>query len=247
VTVRAGDYASVESMRAALAGAGTAVVISAPVKEGTDRLALHANAIAAARAAGVRRVLYTSVVGHDTAADTLFAPFHAVNRRTERALRESGLAWTVLRNGLYLELDVGHIVAAGPDGVYANPGGAGRAPYITIDEIAFATAKAAFDDGLAGRVLNVTGECLPQSELVRIANETFGLAVRYETMSDEACIAKFRRLMPERGEGVARMLTGCFQCIRTGAFDVPSDYAAAAGRPAKPLREMMEDVRRSRA
>jgi hypothetical protein len=39
------------------------------------------------------------------------------------------------------------------------------------------------------------------------------------------------------------MLTGCFQCIRIGAFDVPSDYEAAAGRPVKSVRAMMEDCR----
>jgi hypothetical protein len=39
------------------------------------------------------------------------------------------------------------------------------------------------------------------------------------------------------------MLTGCFQCVRAGAFEVESDYLAAAGRPAKSVREMMEDCR----
>jgi NAD(P)H dehydrogenase (quinone) len=241
---RTGDYASVEAMTAALRGVDSVVMISAPAVAGSDRLALHRNVIEAARRAGARSVLYTSVVGKETAADTKFAPFHAVNRDTESALRDSGLPWIIARNGLYLELDLRHIVnAASGSGVYANPGGNGRAPYITIKELAYATARLAANPGHTGRVYNLISECHTQAELVALANEVFGLSVRYGPMTDEACIAHFARLMPERGEAVARMLTGCFQCIRIGAFDVASDYAAAAGRPAKTVREMMSDCR----
>jgi NAD(P)H dehydrogenase (quinone) len=243
VTLRAGDYHAPGSLATALAGVDTAVLISAPVVPGSDRVALHRNVIAAARAAGVGRVIYTSVVGHGDAEHTLFAPTQQANRRSEAELRGSGLGWTILRNGLYLELDVAHVLAAGPAGVYANPGGDGRAPYITIDELAFATAQVALGDGHAGRTYNLAGECLSQRELVERVNEVFGLAVRYEAIDDEAWIEKFRRLRPERGEGVARMLTGCFQCIREGIFDVPSDYETAAGRPPKTVRAMLEELR----
>ena len=116
--------------------------------------------------------------------------------------------------------------------MYSNPGGEGRAAYITIDELATATARVALTPGdHQGQTYNLVSECLTQAELVAMANQVFGLNVRYQPISDEASSEKFRRLMPARGEAVARMLTGCFQCIRKGAFDVPSDYAAAAGRP----------------
>jgi NAD(P)H dehydrogenase (quinone) len=249
LVARAGDYESVASMTAALAGADTVVMISAPVAGGSDRERLHRNVIAAARAAGARTVVYTSVVGNGREAGTLFEPTQRVNRQAEADLRDSGLGWVVLRNGLYLELDLAHIIAADAEGgVYTNPGGDGRAPYVTIDEIAVATAAVARRArALEGRTLNVVAQCHTQAELVAMANEVFGLRVRYETISDEACIAKFSRLMAHRGEAVARMLTGCFQCIRAGAFDVPSDFAEAAGRPPRSVRQMMEDVKRRRA
>ena len=85
----------------------------------------------------------------------------------------------------------------------------------------------------SGQIYNITSENLTQAELLGLACEIFGLDVRYEVMSDEACIQKFRTLMPERGEAVAHMLTGCFQSIRAGAFDVPSHFREAAGRPAE--------------
>lgn len=245
---RRGDYGSVPAMQAALAGADTLLMISAPVVGNTDRLALHRNVIEAARRTGVSTVIYTSVIGGPGVEDTLFYPSHLVNRQTEEALRESELGWIIARNGLYMELDLEHIIRAETEGVYTNPGGNGRAPYITIPEIAYACARLASDPAPhRGRVYNIVGQCATQAQLVALANEAFGLHVRYETISDEANIEKFRRLMPERGEAVARMLTGCFQCIREGAFDVPSDYEAAAGRKPKSLREMMDQCRQRRA
>lgn len=243
---RAGDYQSVASMTAALAGMSTVVMISAPVTPDTDRLALHRNVIEAAHQAGVCTLLYTSVVGNGREEGTLFYPAQQVNRQTETGLRDSGMNWIIARNGLYLELDLEHIIAAGAEGLYRNPAGEGRAPYITIDELAYGLARLATTAGRVGRIYNLVGGCYTQAELVAMANEVFGLQVRYEPMSDEECIERFLHLMPQRGEAVARMLTGCFQCIRKGAMEVPSDFEAATGRPARSLRQMMEDCRDKR-
>jgi NAD(P)H dehydrogenase (quinone) len=192
--------------------------------------------------AGVRRVLFTSVIGNGREMDTLFGPTQRVNRQTESDLQASGLEWVIGRNGLYLELDLIQMRKAGETGVYSNPAGEGRCPYITIDEIACAYARLAVDGQQAGQIYNITSENLTQAELLGLAAEIFGLEVRYEALSDEDCIAKFRKLMPERGEAVAHMLTGCFQSIRAGAFDVPSHFREAAGRPPKTVRQMLEGL-----
>lgn len=242
ITTRQGDYGSVAGMAAALAGIDTLVMISAPVAGGSDRVALHRNVIGAARQAGVRRVLFTSVIGNGREMGTLFAPTQQVNRQAEADLQASGLEWVIGRNGLYLELDLIQMRKAAETGVYSNPAGSGRCPYLTIDEIAYAFARLAVDGQQAGQIYNITSENLTQAELLGLACGIFGLDVRYEAMSDEACIDKFRTLMPERGEAVARMLTGCFQSIRAGAFDVPSHFREAAGRPPKTMRQMLEGL-----
>jgi NAD(P)H dehydrogenase (quinone) len=218
------------------------------VKMDTDRMALHRNAVEGARRADVKTTLYTSVIGTTGAQGTLFEPMYAINRQTEALLAASGMQWIAARNGLYMELDLEHIIraAAGP-GVYRNPGGDGRAPYITIDELAYGAARLISGDQPRNRVYNLVGECATQADLVALANQAFGFHVRYESESDEACIAKFLQLMPERGEPVARMLTGCFQCIRNGAFEVPSEFEAATGRPCRSLRQMMDDCKGKRA
>ena len=173
---------------------------------------------------------------------TAFGPTQQVNRQTEQDLQVSGLEWIIGRNALYLELDLIQMRRAHATGLYTNPAGEGRCPYLTIDEIACAYARLVADDARTGQICNITGETLTQADLLRQVCEVFKLQVRYETISDEVCIEKFRKLMPERGEAVARMLTGCFQAMRAGAFDVPSDFLAAAGRPAKTVRQMLEEL-----
>ena len=119
--------------------------------------------------------------------------------------------------------------------------------YITISELAHALACLAVDDRHNGKTFNLVGDNQTQAALVQLANEVFGLKVRYETLSDEENIALLMqdKKIAVRGKDVARMLTGCFQCVRNGAFDVPSDFEAAAGRRVKSTRQMMEELRAS--
>jgi NAD(P)H dehydrogenase (quinone) len=242
---RAGEYESVEQMTAALDDIDTVIMISAPVVGATDRVTLHRNVIAAAQRAGVRKIVYTSVIGGPGEEDTLFFATQQVNRQAETDIAGSGLDWIIARNGLYLELDLEHIRLANASGVYRNNGGEGRCGYISIDELACATAELALSDTCNGRTLNLTSENRTQAELVKLANEIFDLNVRYEPITSEQNIERFmaNEKIAARGEGVAKMLTGCFQCIEKGAFDVSSDFAAAAGRAPKSIREQFEEIR----
>jgi NAD(P)H dehydrogenase (quinone) len=242
---RAGDYQSTEAMTAALRGVDTVIMISAPVALDTDRVRMHRNVIEAAKSAGVRKLLFTSIIGNGKEAGTLYEPTQNVNRQAEADIMSSGLEWVIGRNGLYIELDLNHILRANESGVYSNNGGEGRCGYLTIDELAYAFARLATSDAHNGKVFNLIGELQTQAELVATANEVFGLNVEYRPISDEANIARFMAdaAIAARGRVVAEMLTGCFQCIRNGAFDVPSNYAEAAGRPPKTIRRMMEEVR----
>ena len=115
-------------MRATLRGIDTAVMISATVAGGSERIGLHRNVIEAARQAGVRRVLFTSIIGDGREMDTLFSDTQRVNRQTEADLQASGLEWVIGRNALYLELDLIQMLKARETGVYRNPAGTGRCP-----------------------------------------------------------------------------------------------------------------------
>jgi len=242
---RSGDYDSVKQMTSALDGIDTMVMISAPAVTGTDRIKMHRNVIEAAKQAGVRKVIYTSVIGGPGAEHTRFAKSQHLNRQAEADLVGSGLEWIIARNGLYLELDLGHIIRANESGVYRNNGGDGRCGYISIGELAFATAALATSDTCNGRILNLTSENKTQAELVELANEVFGLDVRYESITVEQNIERFMadEKIAARGEEVVNMLSGCFECIEQGAFDVPGNFSDAAGRAPKSIREQFEEIR----
>jgi NAD(P)H dehydrogenase (quinone) len=240
IDTRSGDYTRPQDWPSALQGVDTLVLISAPTGP-WDRVEMHRHVIAGARQAGVRKILFTSVIGNGKEADTLYAPVAALNRQTEQDIQSSGLEWTIARNGLYLEFDIAHIVnAAKADGSYKNNGGTGRCGYISRNELAYATARMAVDDQHNGHIYNLVGECHTQAELVQMVNDIYGIDVRYEEISDQACIDK---LSPVRGELVANMLTGCYQCIRTGAYDVSSDFEAASGRPALSVIDQIKNYK----
>ncbi|NLB58892.1 MAG: NAD(P)H-binding protein, partial [Gammaproteobacteria bacterium] len=97
VEVRRFDYADPASLPAALQGVERLLLVSS--SEIGQRTAQHRNVINAAREAGVGFIAYTSLLHADSSPLDL-AEEH---RQTEAALRESGIAHAVLRNGWYFE------------------------------------------------------------------------------------------------------------------------------------------------
>ncbi len=240
IETRGGDYSDAAIWPEVLEGIDTVVLVSSPAGP-WDRVQLHWNVIEGGVVAGVRKMLYTSVIGNGKEALTRYAPVAAINRQTEAHLQASGMEWVVPRNGLYLEFDVAHIIDADKTGgIFRNNGGEGRCGYISRAEIAYATAKLALDDKHNGTTLNLVGDCHTQAELVTLVNEIYGTRVRYAAITDDEY---FAQLEPLRGKIVADMLTGCYQCIRNGAYDVPADFATAAGRRAKSLWQQIGEIR----
>jgi len=238
VEVRIADYASQADMQAAFDGVDTVIFVSSPVGAG-DRVQLHRNVINAGVKAGVRKMMYTSVIGNGSEMDTYYAPMAEVNRQTEAELQASGLEWIVGRNGLYLEFDVAHILNAVEEGVFRNNGGDGYCCYITRNELARAYAMATAHDECNNKVLNFVGEAYRQEDLVDLVNMQADTSVRYEAIDDAEVMKK---IAAARGEEVARMLTGCYQAIRAGAFDVESQIEEATGMACKPMPIMIAEV-----
>ena len=225
IEVRPGDYSSPETLEASLRGVDTLLLVSlnnAP----EARIALHRNALLAARRAGVRKVVYTSVQGAESG--TAFSPVVQSNRQTEADVRGSGLDWVIGRNGIYIEPDVQYIDSYRKAGEIANCAGDGLCGYTTRAELADAYASMLCDDRHVGETYHLNGALMSQADLAAHLNRAFDTTLTYRPMSAEDYRAD---RVAELGEMMGTIIAGIYEGIRMGVFDKAGDFEAAAGRP----------------
>jgi NAD(P)H dehydrogenase (quinone) len=133
--VRQADFDRPETLAEAFAGGERLLLISADVVG--RRVAQHRVAIEAAKEAGVRHVAYTSYLNPVEENPAVITPDH---RDTEEALRESGLAWTALRNAFYAEYQVPAGAQAIATGQLVHNNGEGKTAYVSREDCAAAAA-----------------------------------------------------------------------------------------------------------
>ncbi|MFJ3373431.1 SDR family oxidoreductase [Pseudomonas sp. NPDC086112] len=152
VAARAFDYSKTETLDAALSGVETLLLISS--SEIGQRAAQHANVIAAAKRAGIKRIVYTSVLH----ADSSVLPLADEHRATEAALKASGLSYTLLRNGWYTENYTGFAGVALANGALFGSAGEGRISSATREDLAEAAAVVLTADGHENTTYELAGD-----------------------------------------------------------------------------------------
>ena len=225
IEVRPGDYDQPDALRTSLAGVDALVLVSgmAPPE---DRIGQHRNVIEAAKAAGVAKIVYTSIQGSEVG--TAFSPVVQSNRQSEADIRASGLDWTIGRNGIYIEPDVEYIDSYRAKGEIANSAGDGKCGYTTRSELAHAYAALLTRDELNGQTFDLNGTPITQAELTQYMNAAYGTELTYRGMSAKDYVAD---RTAELGDFIGPIIGGIYDGIRRGAFDAPGDYEAATGRP----------------
>lgn len=152
VTVHEADYGRPETLASALQGVQTLLLISS--SEIGQRVAQHQNVIDAAKAAGVRRIVYTSLL-HAGSSPIGLADEH---RATEAALAASGVAHTILRNGWYAENYTGSIPVALQAGALIGSAGDGKIAAAARVDYAEAAAVVVASDGHDGKTYELAGD-----------------------------------------------------------------------------------------
>ena len=185
VVVRRADFDEPSSLSEAFTGVDRMLLISAVDLD--RRASQHGAAIEAAGAAGVRHVLYTSIP-HPEGNPAAVAPSHLA---TEQALRESGLAWTFLRNNLYAEYQAPVVAQAIESGQYFTSAGDGRTAYVSRDDCAATAAAVLVQDGHEHQAYDITGpEAIGPNELAALATELGGRPVEVVQVDDGALVAR---------------------------------------------------------
>ena len=95
-----GNYTDAALLEAAFSGVDQLLFISTSAL-GEERMLHHRNVVNAAKGAGIRHILYTSVIKPTADARFAASPGHF---HTEALIRESGIPFTFFRNNLYLDI-----------------------------------------------------------------------------------------------------------------------------------------------
>jgi len=225
IEIRPGDYDSRNDLESSLRGVDSVLLVSGMDSPG-KRITQHRNVIEAAEAAGVSKIVYTSIQGADEG--TAFSPIVQSNRQTEEDVRRSGLQCAIGRNGIYMEPDVDYIETYKRRGEIANCAGDGLCGYTTRPELAFAYARMLTESKHDGQTYNLHGEAITQRKLADYLNGAFGTKLVYREMT----VAEYREeRIAELGEFLGNVIAGIYEGIRQGAFKNESHYDKAAGRP----------------
>ncbi|GAB7042690.1 MULTISPECIES: NAD(P)H-binding protein [Catenuloplanes] len=231
VTVRRADFDEPAGLPAAFAGVDRLLLVSTDAWEPGRRIAQHTAAIDAARDAGVRHLVYTSLVACDGPPDML----HRAHRATEAHLRATAPRWTILRDAVYAEGIPGLLAGARTTGRYVTNTGDGAVAYVRRDDCAATAAAALVRTGdLHGRVLDVTGpRALTAGDLAALA----GPEVTAVHVSDDGYRAHL--IAGGTPPPVADALVELGRAIRSGRYatvtttvpDLTGRPATEAGRP----------------
>ncbi|OCW55720.1 SDR family oxidoreductase [Hoeflea olei] len=182
VETRRIDFDDAASLETGFAGIDRLLIISTDAldAEGT-RARQHLVAVAAAKAAGVGRLFYTSMP-NPAESKVSFAPDHL---KTEEAIKASGLAYTIFRNGWYMENLLMALPQAFASGHWYSSAGTGRNAHIARDDIARAIAA-----GLAAPVADnvtytLTGPAaFTTDEIAALASEAAGKPLEVVHLTD---------------------------------------------------------------
>lgn len=227
--LREADYEQPETLGPALEGVSRLLLISS--SELGRRAPQHRNVLAAAKAAGVGQVLYTSLLHADRSPLSL-AEEH---RDTEAALRESGIPFVILRNGWYAENYLGALSPALAHGALIGSAGAGRISAAARADYAEAAAVALTGDGLEGRTLELAGDAAwTLADLAAEVSRQTGRTIPYRDLPEADYAAALT------GAGLPAGLAAAIAGWDVGAsqdalFDDGGELSRLIGRPTTPL------------
>lgn len=229
IDVRSASFDDQASLAAAFKGVERALLIS------TDSIGRRAEqaarAVAAAKQAGVRHLLYTSMPAPETSA-VIFAPEHLA---AEKAIAAAGFAgWTVLRNSWYFENLLHVMPQALAAGSWYSAAGEGGIAYIARDDLARAAATA-LAKASGQRTFTLTGaRTFTTAEIARLVSAATGKPLSVVAVPEEGLIQGM--IGAGLPEPVAKMFASFDVATRRGDLaQVTGDYKTLTGRDPAPL------------
>ncbi|MGH9738060.1 MAG: SDR family oxidoreductase [Candidatus Acidiferrales bacterium] len=247
--VRAGDFDKPEDLARAFAGAEKMLLIST-LAVGQRRQRQHRAAIDAARAAGVKHIVYTSSAGIHPRNPSFAVADHLL---TEGWLRSSGMDFTILRDSQYAEVITTMLAPMALEtGKWVMSTGEGGMAFVSKQDCIASAAAALTTPGHEGAIYEITGPALYTfREAAALTAEIGGRPVEYLSVSHEEKLSFFDAAGIPReyvegetnsdGTGIwgSEEMVSYERAIRQGYFSICSQHVRLlTGRPARSLREV---------
>jgi len=236
IETRAFDYEKPESLAGTLQGIDHLLLISG--NEVGKRRQQHENVIKAAQQAGVKWIVYTSLLHADWSTLSLAEEHKA----TEDALKASGIAYTILRNGWYTENYTGSVPGAVKAGVLLGSAGEGKISSATREDFAEAAAVVLTSENQEGKVYELAGDnYFTLIDLAAEISRQTGKEIPYKNLPE----TEYAEMLKSFGlpEGMAKVIASS----DTGAanndlFDDSKQLSRLIGRPTTSLAQSVKDI-----
>ena len=233
IDVRTADYNQPATLDSALQGVEKLLLISG--NELGKRATQHNAVIAAAQKAGVAHIVYTSVLKASSSA----LPVVAEHLETEKALRESGIAYTLLRNTWYTENYTGNVDGILASGIVLHATQGKRIAPATRADLAEAAARVLAEAGHENKTYELNGdEAFTLADFAAAISKAFAKNISAQETDAENLTKVLESV------GVPKLWAD-FQAatdlaIAQGALEpVGGDLAKLLGRPTQTLSEVL--------
>jgi NAD(P)H dehydrogenase (quinone) len=239
VTAREADYDRPETLAPALEGIDTLLLISA--SEIGKRLKQHHNVIQAAKKAGVKRIVYTSLLHADKSPIDLASE----HLPTEDEIKASGIPYTILRNGWYTENYTGSIGGALAGGAVLGSAGEAKISSAARADFADAAVAAVTGKGHEGKTYELAGDSSwTLNDLAsEIARQT-GKTIPYRNLPEP----EYAKVL--EGFDIPKPIAGAIAgwdtaASKGGLYDDSHQLSQLIGRPTTPLAETVREALKS--
>ncbi|GEO86766.1 MULTISPECIES: SDR family oxidoreductase [Alphaproteobacteria] len=237
IETRRVDFDDASSLANAFAGIDRLLIISTDALDRPGRrLEQHTAAVAAAKAAGVGRIFYTSMPKPETSLVS-FAPDHA---GTEKAIEESGIPYTIFRNGWYMENLLMSLPQSLASGQWYSAADKGKNAYVARADIAAAIAGGLANPESGNAIYTLTGSiALSTEEIAALVTDVSGKPLTVVHLNDEQLAGGMKSAgVPDF---LIPMLISFETNTRAGGFDVVTDdVKKLSGRAPLDLKSFLE-------
>lgn len=240
ITLRIGDYDDYDQLVTAFTGVEKLLLVSG--SDITNRGKQHENAVNAAKAAGVKHILYTSFERKNETATSPISFVAASHISTENLIRKSGMTYTIFRNNLYMDVlpwFFGENVTE--TGIFL-PAGNRKAAFTLRDDMAEATANVLMTEGHENKEYAFSNtENVSIGEVAMALSQVVGKEIPYINPTTEVYVDTLTsNNVPAEFVG---MFAGFSEAIKQGEFELEiNDLEKILGRKPTTVRQYLEMV-----